>query len=56
MCHRFSILLLLLLLAGCAREKVDRIEWTVMGTVAAAQEALGKIREARKAGDKAVTG
>ena len=37
MCHRFSILLLLLLLAGCAREKVDRIEWTVMGTVAAVQ-------------------
>lgn len=36
MCPRFSMLLLLLL-AGCGQGKVERIEWTVMGTVAAVQ-------------------
>jgi len=33
----FEIVFVLLLLAGCGRGKVERVEWTTMGTVAALQ-------------------
>ena len=34
---RFPALALLLILAGCGRPKVERVEWPVMGTIAAVQ-------------------